>query len=345
MTMPKYVVASCLADYPSNANTPNPRSPGDKAISCLRRARRGGVRHRLSRECHGRERRRNGRDDQGARTGAAVRPARPMSGIVGHSMYAVLGLKAADAAKTSPGRDRPATFRQLRRRRLSRQRHSGHAGSGLRGHGPRGGLRHRAGWRKARSPAAPCASSGSPLRTARSPRIRCTNDSTGARTSCSAGPKSDEALRVPWDHLPDYFAAVIDDAFELFGPGERPLAYALGWIVHVVSDSLIKGIQPGIELNLVDGRYTARNRPVQDLFTFHEIGIREFHLDWAALFRDLAAHARRAVAAPLHALRRIAGAPRPDLPGGLAARGRARAPCRAGREPALGAAARRGCAG
>lgn len=33
MAMPKYVVASCLADYPSNANTPNPRSPGDKAIT------------------------------------------------------------------------------------------------------------------------------------------------------------------------------------------------------------------------------------------------------------------------------------------------------------------------
>lgn len=33
MVMPKFVIASCLADYPANANTPNPRSPGDKAIS------------------------------------------------------------------------------------------------------------------------------------------------------------------------------------------------------------------------------------------------------------------------------------------------------------------------
>ncbi len=32
MVMPQYVVASCLPDYPANANTPNTRSPGDKAI-------------------------------------------------------------------------------------------------------------------------------------------------------------------------------------------------------------------------------------------------------------------------------------------------------------------------
>ncbi len=32
LTQPKYVVASCIADYPSNAGTPNPRSPGDRAI-------------------------------------------------------------------------------------------------------------------------------------------------------------------------------------------------------------------------------------------------------------------------------------------------------------------------
>ena len=98
----------------------------------------------------------------------------------------------------------------------------------------------------------------------------------------------DQPLRVPWDHLPDYFAAAIEDAFGLFPPSERAIAYALGWIVHVVGDSLIKGIQPGIGLNLVDGRYTPRNRPVQDLFTFHEIGIRELRLNWPALFNDMA---------------------------------------------------------
>ena len=31
MAMPKYVVASCVADYPGNANTPYTRSPGDHA--------------------------------------------------------------------------------------------------------------------------------------------------------------------------------------------------------------------------------------------------------------------------------------------------------------------------
>ncbi len=101
--------------------------------------------------------------------------------------------------------------------------------------------------------------------------------------------KKDEQLRVPWDHLADYCAAAIEDAFEFFGPGERPVAYALGWVAHIVSDSLIKGVQPGIELQLVDGRYTARNRPVQDLVTFHEIGVREFKLRWPALLADLAA--------------------------------------------------------
>ena len=31
MTHPQIVVTSCLADYPGNANTPNPRSPGERA--------------------------------------------------------------------------------------------------------------------------------------------------------------------------------------------------------------------------------------------------------------------------------------------------------------------------
>jgi hypothetical protein len=90
---------------------------------------------------------------------------------------------------------------------------------------------------------------------------------------------------VPWDHLPEYFASVITD---LGGKDERALAYTLGWIVHVVGDSLIKGQQPGIELKLVDGRYTAKNRPVQDLISFHDIGSAELGMDWA---KDLAAMA------------------------------------------------------
>ncbi len=99
----------------------------------------------------------------------------------------------------------------------------------------------------------------------------------------------DKTLRVPWDHLPDYFAAVVEDLFDMPGPVERPLAYTLGWIVHVVSDSLIKGQHPGIDLMLVDGRYTARNRPVQDLISYHEIGVRELGLDWPGMFKELAA--------------------------------------------------------
>jgi len=89
--------------------------------------------------------------------------------------------------------------------------------------------------------------------------------------------QAEKELRVPWDHLPEYFAAVISD---LDPAQEHSLAYTLGWIVHVVSDSLIKGQQQGIELNLVDGRYTTRNRPVQDLISYHDIGIAELGMNW-----------------------------------------------------------------
>lgn len=101
-----------------------------------------------------------------------------------------------------------------------------------------------------------------------------------------SGPQA--RFSIPWDHLPDYVALAAEDARDLFGPGERPLAYVLGTLVHIVSDSLIKSIQPGIDLSLVDGKYTPRNRPVQDLVTFHEVGINELGLDWQALFADLA---------------------------------------------------------
>lgn len=100
--------------------------------------------------------------------------------------------------------------------------------------------------------------------------------------------QKDAGLHVPWDHLPDYFAAAFNDAFTLFGAGERQLAYALGWIAHVVSDSLIKGIQSGVKLQLIDGRYTAKNRPVQDLFAYHEIGIKEMNLNWSVMFSEMA---------------------------------------------------------
>ena len=93
---------------------------------------------------------------------------------------------------------------------------------------------------------------------------------------------------VPWDHLADYCAAVVQDAFELYGPGQRQVAYLFGWMAHIVGDSLIKSVQPGIDLELLDGKYTPANRPIQDLITFHEIGVRELGLDWAALLTDLA---------------------------------------------------------
>ncbi len=101
-------------------------------------------------------------------------------------------------------------------------------------------------------------------------------------------PRQQREMALPWDHLPDYLAAVVEDTYEFFGPSRRTLAYVFGWMAHVVSDSLIKSVQPGIDLELLDGKYTPRNRPIQDLFMYHEIGVQEFHLDWPALLADLA---------------------------------------------------------
>jgi hypothetical protein len=99
---------------------------------------------------------------------------------------------------------------------------------------------------------------------------------------------ADRQQTVPWDHLPDYCAAVVQDAMELFGPGERKLAYLFGWMAHIVGDSLIKSVQPGITLELHGGKYTPMNRPIQDLISYHEIGVKEFGLNWPALLSDLA---------------------------------------------------------
>lgn len=101
--------------------------------------------------------------------------------------------------------------------------------------------------------------------------------------------KAERANAVPWDRLDAYFAAVLEDTLEFFGPGERTVAYVLGWLVHVVSDSLIKSQRAGLELHLLDGIYTPRNRPIQDLVSLHEIGAKEFKLNWPALLADLAA--------------------------------------------------------
>ena len=93
---------------------------------------------------------------------------------------------------------------------------------------------------------------------------------------------------VPWDHLADFCAATLEDTVNLYGPGERQLAYLFGWMAHIVSDSLIKSITPGVDLVLLDGKYTPSNRPIQDLITYHEIGIKELGLNWAAILTDLA---------------------------------------------------------
>jgi hypothetical protein len=100
--------------------------------------------------------------------------------------------------------------------------------------------------------------------------------------------KEERQSAVPWNRLPAYFADVVHDDLDSYGPGERPLAYVFGWMVHVMSDALIKGVQPGLSLHLLDGQYTPRNRPIQDLVSFHEVGRKELGLNWAALLTDLA---------------------------------------------------------
>lgn len=128
--------------------------------------------------------------------------------------------------------------------------------------------------------------------------------------------KDDIRLAVPWDHLADYCALCIRDSLQA-GSG---LAYALGWMVHIVGDSLIKSVQPGLRMRLLDGVYTPRNRIVQDQFTFHTIGD-ELGIDWEETFRGMAstpvesiqAHYMR-IANPIGALgRTFDDGWRPDL--------------------------------
>lgn len=100
--------------------------------------------------------------------------------------------------------------------------------------------------------------------------------------------KEEAGLAIPWERLADYGGAALEDAATLFGPGERPVAYVLGWLAHVASDSLIKGFRAGIDLHMIDGKYTPHNRPVQDFYCTHEVGTRELGLDWPAVLNDLA---------------------------------------------------------
>ena len=101
--------------------------------------------------------------------------------------------------------------------------------------------------------------------------------------------ESERDSTLAWEALPGYFAAVLTDAVELFGDGGHQAAYVLGWIAHVIGDCLIKGVRPGLDLHLLDGRYTPRNRPIQDLVSFHEVGRKELGLNWRRLMDALVA--------------------------------------------------------
>ena len=50
---------------------------------------------------------------------------------------------------------------------------------------------------------------------------------------------------------------------------------------------MIKSIREGITLDLLDGKYTPKNRPIQDLVTFHEVGRKDLGLNWNSLLTDL----------------------------------------------------------
>lgn len=127
--------------------------------------------------------------------------------------------------------------------------------------------------------------------------------------------REEQHLQEPWDHLADYFACAAGDARTLFGAGERSLAYLFGTLAHIVGDSLIKSIRPGLKLRLLDGQYTARNRPIQDLVTFHEVGRKELKLNWPDLLADLAA----APVEPLQPHTMRVGEPRGELGRGCSA--------------------------
>lgn len=209
-----------------------------------------------------------------------------MSGIIGHSMYALLGLRAAEA--------QGLPIVRVLARHLPSYLCGGYLGCDV-----------------GTVPAALCQDTGQPvgygaMKLTRSPltggRVkpwtlalgdrditpREIHDRFYGRAHLAFGwTGADTALAVPWEKLPDYFAAAAGDAMELFGPGERPLAYCFGWMAHVIGDGLVKSVAPGFDLFLHDGKYTPANRPIQDLVTFHEVGIKELGLDWPALLQDL----------------------------------------------------------
>lgn len=92
---------------------------------------------------------------------------------------------------------------------------------------------------------------------------------------------------LQWSQLPSYFEAAITDTFAFYTQPERRVAYVMGWISHVIGDALIKSVQPGLNLYLLNGTYTPQNRPIQDLFSFHQFGKAECQLDWSDLMFNL----------------------------------------------------------
>lgn len=100
--------------------------------------------------------------------------------------------------------------------------------------------------------------------------------------------REDRENTVPWDHLADYCAAVVKDAHGIHRATDRTLAYLFGWMAHIVGDSLIKSVQPGVDLHLHGGKYTPTNRPIQDLVTFHEVGRKELKLNWEKVLSEAA---------------------------------------------------------
>jgi hypothetical protein len=209
-----------------------------------------------------------------------------MSGIIGHTMYALLGARAAA--------ERGLPVARIAARHLPSYLCGAYLGADV-----------------GTVPAAICQDTNSPVgygaqRLAKSPLTggvvkpwrleigravyspRQIHDLFYGRAHLAFGwAAKDQPLAIPWEKLPEYFAAVLKDARQLHGPGERQLAYALGWMTHVIGDGMIKSVAPGLELHLLDGKYTPANRPIQDLVTFHEIGVKELKLDWPALLSDL----------------------------------------------------------
>jgi hypothetical protein len=100
--------------------------------------------------------------------------------------------------------------------------------------------------------------------------------------------KDKTAHTIGWNDYLDFASDVAGDALELFGPSHRALAWVLGWMTHVTGDGLIKSVLRGINLHLIDGVYTATNRPVQDLVSFNQVGITDLGLDWEVLLDEAA---------------------------------------------------------